>query len=106
MNVVAETAVGANSEVGKLRAVLVQRHIDRIRAERRTTSLPDEDFSPSSARASECEPPDPNRSRYLALIQQALERATVRLAPRDRTLCVRFKVPLEILAALDSGAPR
>jgi len=28
------------------------------------------------------------------------------LSPRDRTLCIRFKVPLEILAALDLGAPR
>jgi hypothetical protein len=31
---------------------------------------------------------------------------SIRLAPRDRSVGVRFKVPLEILAALEAGEPR
>jgi len=65
-----------------LRAVLSQRHVDRIRAGRRTTPLPENETLPAIAAASD--PPDPDRTRYQELIQQALERATVRLAPRDR----------------------
>src|SRR4029450_10971047 len=73
---------GRSSLTTWLRAVLSQRHVDRIRAGRRTTPLPEEETSPAIAVAPD--PPDPDRLRYLDLIQQALERATVRLAPRDR----------------------
>ncbi len=73
---------GRSSLTTWLRAVLSQRHVDRIRAGRRTTPLPEEETSPAIAVAPD--PPDPDRPRYLDLIQQALERATVRLAPRDR----------------------
>src|SRR5262245_2281863 len=73
---------GRSSLTTWLRAVLSQRHVDRIRAGRRTIPLPEEETLPAIAEVSD--PPDPDRSRYLDLIQQALERATVRLAPRDR----------------------
>src|SRR5262249_36585263 len=73
---------GRSSLTTWLRAVLSQHHIDRIRARRRTTSLPDEETSPAMARVSD--PTDPDRPRNLQLVQQALERATVRLARRDR----------------------
>jgi RNA polymerase sigma-70 factor, ECF subfamily len=73
---------GRSSLTTWLRTVLSQRHVDRIRAGRRTAPLPEEETSPAIAVASD--PPDPDRPRYLELIQQALERATVRLAPRDR----------------------
>jgi RNA polymerase sigma-70 factor, ECF subfamily len=73
---------GRSSLTTWLRAVLSQRYVDRIRAGRRTTPLPEEDTSSAIAAASN--PPDPHRQQYLELIQQALERATVRLTPRDR----------------------
>jgi RNA polymerase sigma-70 factor len=73
---------GRSSLTTWLRAVLSQRYVDRIRAGRRTLPLPDEETSSAITAASEL--PDPDRPRYVDLIQQALERATVRLAPRDR----------------------
>lgn len=62
------------------RAVLTQRYVDRLRAERRMEELPEE--TPVAVTAAE--PPDPNRGRYLALIRRALESALARLDPRDR----------------------
>jgi RNA polymerase sigma-70 factor (ECF subfamily) len=65
-----------------LRAVLAQRHVDRIRATRRLEPLPD-DESPRAI-ASRQEPVDPERRRYLALMEQALTRAVAGLAAHDR----------------------
>ena len=65
-----------------LRAVLAQRHVDRLRAERRLESLPDEQSS--AAIASRPEPADPDRPRYVALIEGALGRALSRLDALDR----------------------
>ena len=64
-----------------LRAVLAQRHIDRLRTGRRLAPLPDEE-SPATLQASP--PPDPDRPRYLRLIREALGRAVSRLEARDR----------------------
>lgn len=61
-----------------LRAVLAQRFVDSVRSRRRTEPLIDEDVP---ARTSE---PDPQRGRYVTLIQQALERAVLELPGRDR----------------------
>jgi RNA polymerase sigma-70 factor (ECF subfamily) len=74
-----------------LRAVLAQRHVDRLRAQRRIEPLPDEE-SPGGVVgvagvggvASPGGAPDPDRHRYLTLIEQALGRAVSRLDPRDR----------------------
>jgi len=49
-----------------LRAVLAQRFVDGVRSRRRTEPLVDEDVP---ARSSE---PDPQRGRYVMLVQQAL----------------------------------
>jgi RNA polymerase sigma-70 factor (ECF subfamily) len=65
-----------------LRAVLAQRHVDRLRSGRRTDALPDED-SPAALVAPE-KPVEPERERYLNLIQGALARAVAALAARDR----------------------
>jgi RNA polymerase sigma-70 factor (ECF subfamily) len=65
-----------------LRAVLAQRHVDRIRANRRLEPLPD-DESPGAI-AARAAPVDPERPRYLALIEQALTRAVAGLGSRDR----------------------
>jgi RNA polymerase sigma-70 factor (ECF subfamily) len=65
-----------------LRAVLAQRHVDRLRAGRRTDPLP-EDESPA-ALAAPSPPPDPDREARLTRIQRALAAAISRLAPNDR----------------------
>lgn len=73
---------GRSSLATWLRAVLAQRHVDRRRAERRTEPLPDE-TSPAVIAAASA-PPEPDRARYLELIQRALGRALDRLHARDR----------------------
>jgi RNA polymerase sigma-70 factor len=65
-----------------LRAVLAQRHVDRIRTQSRTESLPDEG-SPGVLAATP-EPVEPERLRYVALARRAVARAVARLAARDR----------------------
>jgi len=62
-----------------LRAVLAQRHVDRIRARRREAPLDDE--LPVTAASAQ---PDPERSRYLTLITRALMIVVAALDPRDR----------------------
>jgi RNA polymerase sigma-70 factor (ECF subfamily) len=79
---------GRSSLATWLRAVLAQRFVDRVRAERRLEPLPDEDPSPALAAAHRAtdtrELPDPDRGRYVALLRDALGRAIARLTPRDR----------------------
>jgi RNA polymerase sigma factor (sigma-70 family) len=70
---------GRSSLATWLRAVLAQRYVDRLRVQRKLRPLPDEDVE-----AHETEPTDPDRSRYLALLQRALSCAIARLAGRDR----------------------
>jgi RNA polymerase sigma-70 factor (ECF subfamily) len=64
-----------------LRAVLAQRHVDRARSARRFAPLPEEDAPALAGPSAES---DPDRKRYLGLMQQALAHALERLAPRDR----------------------
>src|SRR3989442_1479795 len=71
---------GRSSLATWLRAVLAQRYVDRLRVQRRLQPLPDEDVQPSGASARAAagdrgEPPDPDRSRYLSLVRQALAHA-------------------------------
>jgi RNA polymerase sigma factor (sigma-70 family) len=70
-----------------LRAILSQRHVDSIRSSRRTESLDDEqpelENTSPGARRTEFEN-DPDRARYLSLLQIALTAALSALAPRDR----------------------
>ena len=67
-----------------LRAVLAQRHVDRLRVERRTESLPDEHVAPLVAPSSG--PPEPDRPRYLATIRRALGRAVSHLDRKSTRL--------------------
>jgi RNA polymerase sigma factor (sigma-70 family) len=69
---------GRSSLASWLRAVLCQRYIDRLRAERRLVPLPADD--PADVR----QPADPNRLRYVEIVGQALGRAVGRLATKDR----------------------
>src|SRR5437773_4510194 len=81
---------GRSSLATWLRAVLAQRHVDRLRAQRRLEPLLDDDEGCyESARdgarsgAGAAEPAVVDRSRYLALLGGALGRAVGRLAARD-----------------------
>lgn len=73
---------GRSSLTTWLRAVLAQRHVDRLRANRRMEPLPDEE---SAAAFLSPQPAiDVDRDRYLGLLQQALGRTIASLPPRDR----------------------
>jgi RNA polymerase sigma-70 factor (ECF subfamily) len=84
---------GRSSLATWLRAVLAQRLVDRVRAGRRTRPLPEEEpAAPESSAA------DPDRNRYLALIQAALGNAVAALDPRDR-LRLRYYYAQELTLA-------
>jgi RNA polymerase sigma factor (sigma-70 family) len=73
---------GRSSLATWLRAVLAQRHVDRLRTVRRLEPLPEEEsVTPSRAAPDD---PDPERPRYLMLIRRALGVAVSKLDPRDR----------------------
>jgi RNA polymerase sigma factor (sigma-70 family) len=79
---------GRSSLATWLRAVLSQRYVDRLRAQRRLEPLPSEDEAPAlhspGGRERGGDPPDPDRSRHVALLHQALARAVDGLDARDR----------------------
>jgi RNA polymerase sigma factor (sigma-70 family) len=77
---------GRSSLATWLRAVLAQRYVDRIRAQRRLEPLVDEDEpqSRSSLRPTPPEPPDPDAARHRNLVHEALGRALAALDSRDR----------------------
>jgi RNA polymerase sigma-70 factor len=72
---------GRSSLATWLRALLSQRHVDRLRSGRRLESLPDEDLVAAPLAAS---PPDPDEDHYLKLIRLALVRTVAALGARDR----------------------
>jgi RNA polymerase sigma-70 factor, ECF subfamily len=65
-----------------LRALLSQRHVDRIRAERRLEPLPEHDSA--AAPVARSAPPGSDHARFVELMRQAFARAVARLDPRDR----------------------
>jgi len=69
---------GRSSLATWLRAVLAQRYVDRVRVDRKTESLPDDERADNSVES------HPERTRYVALVRQALSRAIAALTPRDR----------------------
>jgi RNA polymerase sigma-70 factor, ECF subfamily len=73
---------GRSSLATWLRAVLAQRHVDRLRTSRRAEELPD-DESAGALRAPQA-PIDPDRHRYLELIRRALAHIVSMLPARDR----------------------
>ena len=73
---------GRSSLATWLRAVLAQRHVDRLRADRRFEPLPEDDsISIGQARG---DAPDPERTRFVDAMRSALSTALCALAPRDR----------------------
>jgi len=73
---------GRSSLATWLRAVLAQRHVDRIRATRRLEPLPDEELQrPSEQTAVDV---DPGQTRRQLMLQDALSAALSALGARDR----------------------
>ena len=70
---------GRSSLATWLRAVLAQRHVDLVRADRRAAPLPEEEPPAPPAQA-----PDPDEKRLAAIIHAALRSAVDGLEPRDR----------------------
>jgi RNA polymerase sigma factor (sigma-70 family) len=85
---------GKSSLATWLRAVLAQRYVDRLRAQRRTEPLPEETDVAAAP------PPDPDRDRYVALVRAALARAVSRLDPRDRLRLATYYVQELTLAQI------
>jgi RNA polymerase sigma-70 factor (ECF subfamily) len=75
---------GRSSLATWLRAVLSQRYVDRLRAQKRLEPLPDDDSPAGGLEARASDPPDPDRSRHLMLLSQALARAVEGLDSRSR----------------------
>ena len=73
---------GRSSLTTWLRAVLAQRHVDRLRTHRRLETLPEEE-SPAALSAPGREM-HPERNRYLELIRRALASAVASLDARER----------------------
>jgi RNA polymerase sigma-70 factor, ECF subfamily len=73
---------GRSSLATWLRAVLSQRHVDRIRAVRRHDPLP-EDESPGAIPAPRDEA-DPERAGHVSVMRRCVSAAVAKLAPRDR----------------------
>jgi len=73
---------GRSSLITWLRAVLAQRHVDRVRTGRRMEPFPDDDAV--SAIAAPLAAAEPDHARYVALLRAALDRAVAGLPTRDR----------------------
>jgi RNA polymerase sigma-70 factor (ECF subfamily) len=86
---------GRSSLTTWLRAVVAQRHVDRLRSNRRLDALPDEESA--DALAAPQQAADPHRQRYLTLIQGALTLAVASLLARDRLrLCCYYSQQLTL----------
>jgi len=93
---------GRSSLATWLRAVLAQRHVDRIRATRRLVPLPEDDAPPrtdASARSRSGQA-DPDESACRAAVRSALAEAIGRLEPRDRLRLRCYYVQDLTLAAI------
>lgn len=73
---------GRSSLATWLRAVLAQRYVDRLRRDKKSESLPD-DESPKALSAPRREA-DPHQERYSRLLKESLARAVAGLDERDR----------------------
>jgi len=93
---------GRSSLATWLRAVLAQRHVDRIRASRRLAPLPDDDVAatPAHIRAVRDEAVDPDRHRRARMVREALASAIAALEPRDRLRLACYYAQDMTLAAI------
>ena len=86
-----------------LHAVLAQRHVDFLRTSQRTESLGEreEAYLAETLRAHGAPVlPDPDRARYLDILQAALLEALAALAPRDRLRLAYYYVHERTLAEI------
>ena len=94
---------GRSSLATWLRAVLSQRYVDSLRAGKRLEPLDDQGDVPAGARAARTgnvDDPDPDRPRYLAVMQRALAAAVAALADRDRLRLACYYVQSLTLAEI------
>jgi RNA polymerase sigma factor (sigma-70 family) len=92
---------GRSSLATWLRAVLSQRFVDRLRAQKRLEPLPDEEHESSVRGRRHDDPVDPDHRRHLAVLRTALAHAVDRLPPRDRLRLGCYYV--EELTLADTG---
>ena len=83
-----------------LRAVLAQRHIDALRTGQHTESLEEREDAEALRSRGRDATPDPDRSRYVALLQAALLEALAALSPRDRLRLAYYYVQELTLAQI------
>ena len=81
-----------------LRAVLAQRHVDRLRASRRTEPIAEDD-SPA-APVAPATSGSPRRARYLEVLTVALTAVVAALTPRDRLRLTCYHADGQTLAAI------
>jgi RNA polymerase sigma factor (sigma-70 family) len=89
-----------------LRAVLAQRHVDRIRAGRKFEELEDEDGRGNAklpAAARELQVADPHRAKYLLKFTNALQAALANLGARDVELLRMYYAEQKKLAEIGRG---
>jgi RNA polymerase sigma-70 factor (ECF subfamily) len=86
-----------------LHAVLAQRHVDALRAARRSEVLDESDSGPAApAQAAQVAAPlaDPRRAEYLERLQTALTAALGKLPPRDRLRLASYYLQQMTLAEI------
>jgi RNA polymerase sigma-70 factor (ECF subfamily) len=84
-----------------LRAVLAQRHVDLLRSGRRTISLDDDEEGKQPRgfpQHTDSAPPDPDRERYLARIDDALSGALAGRTPCERMVLAFYYIDRLTLA--------
>jgi len=92
---------GKSSLATWLRAVLSQRYVDALRAEKKLEPLPPEDAQQQRRHArAEADSEDPERPRYLAAMQRALTAAVAALVDRDRLRLALYYVQSLTLAEI------
>jgi RNA polymerase sigma-70 factor, ECF subfamily len=87
-----------------LRAILAQRHVDLLRTNWRAVPLEPEDEGKGALREpahlADTQQPQPDRERYLALVDHALSVALTGLQPRERMILASYYVDQSTLAEI------
>jgi RNA polymerase sigma-70 factor (ECF subfamily) len=87
-----------------LRTILAQRHVDLLRTKWRSIPLETDDEGKGTVRGptrlADTRHPQPDRERYLALVDQALSTALSGLAPRERMILACYYVDQSTLAEI------
>ena len=95
---------GRSSLATWLRAVLSQRHVDRLRSVRRQDPLPEDEAA--GAIAAPRDEVDPDRTGYVALMRRGVTAAVAALPPRDRLRLLDSCHRQELASRSIHGEPR